>query len=172
MKNLLQTNPIFNNIFNNIIALWKRFIDDGGGISRGTITEFMNWYNIMKEHFRKFELELTADTDSHTIDGDNYVEKETAQTTFLDIDMYKDNNNMHTKEHRKETASNSYIKFGSAHPSHSFKGIVKSQMYRLRRLCSKDGDFISAIENLKIRCYNSGYDKDMVDGILDKAKEM
>ena len=45
-------------------------------------------------------------------------------------------------------------------------------MYRLRRLCSKDVDFISAIENLKIRCYNSDCDKDMVNGILDKAKDL
>ena len=117
----------------------------------------MNWYNIMKEHFRKFELELTADTDSHTIDGDNYVEKETAQTTFLDIDMYKDNNNMHTKEHRKETSANTYLNYTSAHPKYTFKGIMKSQLIRIRRLCSRQTDYIEAAGRLKERCKASGY---------------
>ena len=78
----------------------------------------------------------------------------------------------HTKEHRKETASNSYIKIGSAHPSHTFKGIIKSQMYRLRRLCSKDRDFLLAIDNLKSRCINSGYDIEIINGILDQAKNL
>ena len=42
-------------------------------------------------------------------------------------------------------------------------------MYRLRRLCSNDNDFRSAIDDLKSRCYNSGYDKTIVDGILNQA---
>ena len=88
---------------------------------------------------------------------------------LLDIEVYIDGNQFNTKEHRKETASNSYIKFGSSHPSHCFKGIIKSQMYRLRRLCSKDSDFISAVDVLKKRCIMSGYDKDMVENIISQA---
>ena len=78
----------------------------------------------------------------------------------------------HTKEHRKETASNSYIKIGSAHPSHTFKGIIKSQMYRLRRLCSKDSDFLLVINNLKSRCINSGYDIEIINGIQGQEEEI
>lgn len=63
----------------------------------------------------------------------------------------------------------SYVKFGSAHPKHCFKGIVKSQMFRLRRLCSKDSDFMHAIGKLRQRCMNSGYDMVMVDSILSQA---
>ena len=91
---------------------------------------------------------------------------------LLDIQIYKEGNRFNTKEHRKETASNSYIKFGSSHPSHSFKGIIKSQMYRLRRLCSKDSDFVAAVAGLKTRCLNSGYDKDLVENILSQANTL
>ena len=45
-------------------------------------------------------------------------------------------------------------------PTFTFMGIVKSQMYRLRRLCSRDEDYKDAIQNLKKRCLNSGYDED------------
>ena len=158
MKTLLRTNLVFRNLFNKSVKLWKRYIDDCGGIFTG-IKDFDLFFKFLEDKFEEFGLNLTHEVSRHKL-------------ILLDIEIYIENDTFHTKEHRKETASNSYIKFGSAHPSHSFKGIVKSQMYRLRRLCSKDGDFISAIENLKIRCYNSGYDRDMVDGILDKAKDL
>ena len=87
-------------------------------------------------------------------------------------EIYIDNNQFHTKEHRKETASNSYVKFGSAHPKHCFKGIVKSQLTRLRRLCSKDSDFINAVEGLRVRCLSSGYDAEMVNEILSTANRL
>ena len=42
-------------------------------------------------------------------------------------------------------------------------------MYRLRRLCSKKSDFLIAVDDLKIRCINSGYDKLLVNSILNQA---
>ena len=61
---------------------------------------------------------------------------------------------------------------GSAHPNYTFKGIVKSQMYRLRKLCSRDNDFTIAIAELKKRCLNSGYDPNMIEEILRAAKDL
>ena len=89
--------------------------------------------------------------------------------TMLDIEVYKAENQLHTRESRKETASNLYLRNGSAHPSFTFKGIVKSQMYRLRRLCSKNDDFQASLEELRLRCYNSGYSHSMVDRVLQNA---
>ena len=88
---------------------------------------------------------------------------------LLDVEIFIDGGQFHTKEYRKVTACNSYIKFGSAHPKHCFKGIIKSQMLRLRRLCSRDCDFHDAITKLKERCINSGYDVKLVDNILSHA---
>ena len=88
---------------------------------------------------------------------------------LLDLEIFIDGSAFHTREHRKETATSSYVKFGSAHPKHCFKGIVKSQMIRLRRLCSRDSDFLEAITQLRERCINSGYDITMVEEILAQA---
>ena len=88
---------------------------------------------------------------------------------MLDLEIFIMNNQLHTKENRKETASNLYLRFGSAHPQYTFKGIVKSQVYRLRRLCSRNEDYKTAIDGLRKRCINSGYDKKMVEETLRPA---
>ena len=45
-------------------------------------------------------------------------------------------------------------------------------MYRLRKLCSRDNDFTTAIADLKMRCLNSGYDPNMIEEILRSAKDL
>ena len=56
-------------------------LHNSGGLSKGTITDFLRWFDILKTHFRTYELELTFDTDS-----------ETKEVPFLDIDMFKEEN--------------------------------------------------------------------------------
>ena len=155
---LLRSNVSFREQFLKYLKLWKRYIDDCGGVFHG-INQFESFFKILEQQFNKFGLKLTHETSKKKLN-------------LLDIEIYIDENKFHTREHRKETASNSYIKFGSAHPTHCFKGIIKSQMYRLRKLCSKHSDFLSAIKNLKDRCINSGYDKDLVEGILNQANSL
>ena len=162
LKELLRTNINFNNIFTQVILLWKRFIDDVGGLSKGNIHVFLEWFGILKEHFLKYELELTADTDSFTIQGENIIEKETKLATFLDMDIFKHENTIHTKEHRKETSASSYLHYTSAHPRYVFKGIMKSQILRIRRLCSRDRDYLDAVQLLKERCEASDYRVDEI----------
>jgi len=158
MKTLLRNNQCFKNQFENSVKLWKRYIDDCGGIFVGE-KNFEQFFRTLENKFNEFGLSLTH-------------EKSTEKLVLLDIEIYINNKRFHTKEHRKVTASKSYIKFGSSHPSHTFKGIIKSQMYRLRRLCSSDVDFNSAIKNLEVRCINSGYDKKIVQGILSQARTL
>ena len=61
------------------------------------------------------------------------------------MEIFIEDQQFNTREYRKETARNFYVTFRSAHPKHCFKGIVKSQMYRLRCLFSRDSDFTSAV---------------------------
>ena len=69
-------------------------------------------------------------------------------------------------EHRKVTSASTYLLSTSAHPSHTFVGIVKSQLIRLRRICSNNEDFNVSVENLKSRCLDSGYSASMVNRII------
>ena len=155
MRDLLNSNPDFKATFNLNLKLWKRFIDDCGGVFLGK-DQFCTFFDLLNNQFNKFELYLTNEISEKCI-------------RLLDIEIFIDNGQFHTREYRKQTASNSYVKFGSAHPSHCFKGIVKSQLLRLRRLCSRDCDFLQAVDKLRERCINSGYCPQMVDNILLQA---
>ena len=84
----------------------------------------------------------------------------------------KVDNMIHTREHRKETSAVSYLNYKSAHPRHCFAGIIKSQLYRLRRLCSSNIDFEYAVASLKQRCVKSEYSAVMIDNILNTAPDI
>jgi hypothetical protein len=159
LKKLMETDAVFKSDFENNVKIWKRFIDDIFGLFLASQRLFEKFYRKIVEQFRKYELDLTYETSQESI-------------VILDIEVFKDDNQLHTREHRKETASNSYLRIGSAHADYTFKGIVKSQMYRLRRLCSREDDYLSAIAGLKKRCINSGYDQLMVNEILSSAKDL
>ena len=169
----LENEVEFCESFELFIHLWKRFIDDCCGIFHGTIDEFLRWFTLLKSIFIRYNLELTCDTDSHTINENNeYCEKQEKGITFLDVDLFKSDGTIHTKEHRKETSSNSYLHFDSAHPRHTFSGIIKSQLYRVRKLCSRELDYEEAVTKLNDRCINSGYKASLVDSILGESKNI
>ena len=158
------------NLFDSNIKLWKRFIDDGVGVFKGSINDFLRFFRLFQESFRKFDLEITCDTDTHIISENGIVsEKQDKCITFLDVVIYKKSGTIHSREHRKDTSASSYLNIKSAHPRHTFPGIVKSQLLRLRRLCSLDKDFKNSVLELKKRCLNSGYSAEMVSNILNTA---
>ena len=53
MKTLLRTNLVFRNLFNKSVKLWKRYIDDCGGIFTG-IKDFDLFFNFLEDKFEEF----------------------------------------------------------------------------------------------------------------------
>ena len=138
----------------------------------GSINDFLIWFNKLQQVFLRYELELTCDTDSHEIKDGTLIEKAAKVITFLDMDIFKAEGTIHSKEHRKETSVSSYVPINSAHPRHTFAGIVKSQLFRVRNLCSRNCDFKDSVENLKMRCMRSGYSVNMVQEILSQSDSL
>ena len=159
-------------LFTSKVKLWKRYIDDCTGVFKGHIDDFKQFFVLLQNAFRKFGLEITCETDSYVYKDNNFVEKDNQVITFLDVELYKDNGCLSSREHRKETSACSYLLSTSAHPKHTFAGIVKSQLLRLRRICSNDLDYLDAVKELKVRCLNSGYNHAMVDRILALAPSL
>ena len=162
IRDMLSNNETMKSLFDTKVKLWKRFIDDGTGVFEGTIEEFMNFYCILKDSFKLYDLEITCDTDTYIVNENGLVQKNQHFITFLDVELCKSCGMIHSREHRKDTATTSYLSIRSAHPRHTFAGIVKSQMLRIRRICSSDEDYLNAIKELEIRCLNSGYSPVMV----------
>ena len=115
---------------------------------------------------------MTSDTDSHKIENNVIIEKEDRFLNFLDLEIFKADGVIQTREHWKSNSVNKYLCATSAHPRHTFPGIVKHQMNRLCRLCSRDMDFKDAIQNLEFGCLNAGYRKTMVTEILSSAESL
>ena len=57
--------------------------------------------------------------------------------TLVDVELFKSEGTIHMEEHRKVTSSNNYFHFESAHPLHTFPGIIKSQLYRIQTVFEK-----------------------------------
>ena len=64
------------------------------------------------------------------------------------------------------------LHYTSAHPRYTFKGIMKSQLQRIRRLCSREDDYKEAAKDLKERCIASGYKIDVVDAVFANFEEI
>ena len=143
----MKRNSEFRKEFKEKLKLWRRFIDDCGGVYHGE--GFAIFFSVLSDHFNHFDLQLTHKSSNVSL-------------KILVIEVYVENNQFHTREFRKVAVSNSYVKFGSAHSTHCFKDIVKSQLTLLHFLCSKNSDFLNAVEKLRERCLNSGYDERMV----------
>ncbi len=81
---------------------------------------------------------------------------DTNNITFLDVNVYKNaNNQLGTKTFFKPTNNKLLLNPKSCHPKHTFKGILKSQIIRFRRLSSEDEDFMeTAREYIKIQIQN------------------
>ena len=165
-------NPYFKAVYDSKVKLWKRFIDDCTGIFLGSIEQFNDFFSLLQKAFNEYDLELTCETDTHIFTNSSIIAKDYKSVAFLDIEIFRVDGSIHTKEHRKQTASKKFVSRKSAHPKYTFPGIVKSQMIRLRRLCSRNADYQDALLQLKERCLNSGYCPDMVNAILEKSNDI
>ena len=126
------TSSLFNagnltQMFLEKVQLWKRFVDDISGIFYESINEFLEFFSLLQVGFRWFGLELTCDTDTHNIENGNIIEKDLKYLVFLDMEIFKSNGTLHTREHRKDTASSSYLNIKSAHARHTFANVLTQE---------------------------------------------
>ena len=76
---------------------------------------------------------------------------------FLDVTICLNNLQLHTKTFFKETDTHQLLHKTSHHPSHTFKGLIKSQLIRFKRLSTFKSDYLKTCQTLfsflKIRGY-------------------
>ena len=141
----------------------KRYIDDGGGFYVGSDRSFTNWIAKVNEALVPYGLLI-----------DEYTIKEVGvYVPFLDVQFCFDiNGDMQTDLYVKPTDARSYLNFTSAHPSHTFTGIVYSQCLRLRRIINNQDRLIGRLNELCSAFEKSGYPKSMLQNISTKVQNM
>lgn len=81
---------------------------------------------------------------------------------FLVVELLGSDNDVTSNLFRNPTAGNVLLRANSGHPKHTIRGIPVGQFPRVRRICSKDSDFIKEAEDMTIRFVDRGYPKSTI----------
>ena len=128
---------------------YYRYLDDIWGIWPGSKSQFVHFVAVLNDCDPS--IQLTYQLSTHTID-------------FLDTTTYKGpdfltNLRLEVKVFFKTTDTHALLHKTSFHPRHTYKGLVKSQILRFNRICSRDGDFRQAVTILFKALRDRGYSR-------------
>lgn len=126
---------------------YLRYLDDVWGIWTGSRVEFQEFLDILNLHDPS--IQLKAELDEQSIN-------------FLDTTVYKgpgfqETHKLDIKVFFKTTDTHALLYSTSFHPRHTFKGIVKSQILRFKRICTREEDFMEAVHILFKALRERGY---------------
>lgn len=133
---------------------WWRYIDDIFAIwehGQESLTTFLEQINAFHP-----TIKFTA-------------EYSTEKVSFLDTTVFLDGNTLYTDLYTKPTDTHQYLSPDSCHPRHCTTSIPYSQSLRLRRICSRDGDFEHRALELKGHLLCRGYKETTVDLQIQRA---
>jgi hypothetical protein len=130
------------------IRFYNRFLDDIFFLWPGTLEQFAEFETFVNSIIPNIHITFTISSTS---------------VNFLDITLFKHEtagvHTIETKPYFKETDTHQLVHTKSFHPHHTFKGIVKSQFIRLKRLSSFKHDYLEAGRILKKVLITRGYSK-------------
>ena len=93
-----------------------------------------------------------------------------SEVNFLDTTVHLDpDGSIWTDLYSKHTDSHIYLRFESSHPRHCMQGIPYSQFLRVRRICTREEDFIRHCENLRTHFIRRGYPTRLLDSAIARA---
>ena len=143
-------------IYHKQPLLWVRFIDD----------IFQIWQHGMQE-FCQFEAHLNNCVPSIKFE----TEISESEVHFLDTTVSIDPvaNVIHTNLYTKPTEAHKYLSYKSCHPSNCKSAIPYSQFLRLRRICSKEEDFVTNARRMAGYFLKADYPADIIQKGFSKA---
>lgn len=141
-KGALQTTPLKP-------VHYYRFLDDVWGVWTHSLTEFQDFISILNS----FNSSITVKAEIHR-----------TTVNFLDVTVFKGTDfhrtgKLDTKVYFKTTDTHALLYKSSFHPKHTFKGIIKSQLLRFKRICSREQDFRDATRVLFRVLTTRGYSR-------------
>ena len=89
---------------------------------------------------------------------------------FLDVVISLENTEFVADLFAKPTDCHHFLEFNSAHPYHTKRSSVYSQGLRIKRLCSKDSDFLHHMDEMRGWFLNRGYPEKLIDRQLNRVK--
>lgn len=126
---------------------YVRYLDDIFGIWTHSQEEFAEFIQILDTHDPSIRLKHKLD--HHSIDF--------LDTTVYKGELFRTDQSLDIKVFFKETDTHSLLFKTSFHPTHTYKGLIKSQLIRFQRICTQDSDFMGAVKTLFAALKNRGY---------------
>lgn len=110
-----------------------RSLDDIWGVWTHSMEDFIKFTDHLNHHQRSIKIKYTVDFNEVnflavvSFKGSGFLE-----TGLLDFRIYF-----------KDTDTHSLLHKHSFHPKHTFRGIIKSQFLRFKRICTQNASFFS-----------------------------
>lgn len=126
---------------------YLRYLDDIWGIWAGSEEEFWNFVNILNCHDPSIKLKTEFHKQSiDFLDTTVFKSPNFEEDAKIDIKVFFKSTDTHALLHKK-----------SFHPRHTFEGIVKSQLLRFQRICTRRENFLEAVKTLFKALRERGY---------------
>ena len=131
----------------NELRFWRRFIDDGIGIWRGS-----------KRSFDAFVKKLNRETNKYGINFPLNEVQFGKSVNFLDVTLFIDeNNHIQYRSYSKPTDAKRYLRPQSFHPRNVFTSVPLSQMIRTIEHNSMKQSEMTEMEKMKDDFVQNGY---------------
>ncbi|XP_041420574.1 uncharacterized protein LOC121394246 isoform X2 [Xenopus laevis] len=137
-----------NPLFRRFGGYYRRYIDD----------LFFLWFGSEKDL-----LEFFGELNSHNSTVRFTLHYDFEKIDFLDVTVYKQSGQLHTKIFRKPTDRNTLLHFNSSHPKHLLKSLPKSQMLRAVRITSEEQERQQAIQDMASDFLARGYPAALIE---------
>ena len=109
-----------------------------------------------EEELKQFTQEVNSLRDSTKFT----VEYSKKEITFLDTTVTINESKLLTKLYKKPTDRSAYLHNQSYHPNHLKKNIPYGQAIRIKRFCSQNEDYQTALHEMKEAFIKRGYQKE------------
>lgn len=126
---------------------YYRFLDDIWGVWTHSMEDFFAFITHLNTHQESIGVKYSLDrSEVNFLDVVSYKGPKFEETGHLDFRVYF-----------KETDTHLLLHKDSFHPKHTFKGIIKSQLLRFKRICSQPSSFYEATSTLFCALRKRGY---------------
>lgn len=135
---------------------YYRFLDDIWGVWTHSMEDFIKFTDHLNHHQQSIKIKYTVDLNEvNFLDVVSFKGPEFLNTGRLDFRVYFKDTDTHSLLHRH-----------SFHPKHTFRGIIKSQLLRFKRICTQNASFLSAVNILFQALRQRGYSRTFLRKIL------
>lgn len=142
--------------------LYLRYLDDIFGVWTHSKEEFGHFMEILNSHHESISLKFDLQTEKiNFLDTEVFIKEKTGGRWGLGTRVYFKPTDTHALLHRS-----------SYHPRHTYRGIIKSQLVRFRRICVEEADVQLATETLFRALRPRGYSRTFLRAIKTEVREL